>query len=478
MGFYALALAVLVALLAAAGAGWSGSRDPYVVIVLALAGVVAWSLWPAREDRRGPGIRLSRDDQSRLFAVLDEVAQASGQAAPREVFLTLEANAWVAERGGVLGLGSRRQMGLGLPLLQGLGVVQLRAVLAHEFGHFRGGDARLGPFLYQARAAMVRLVQRLGHSALALPFAWYARLFVRVTHALSRRQERIADALAAEVAGSASFAAALHRSTALGHAFDAFWRWEFLPVVQAQLWPPLIEGFARYLQAAPIAAGLETVVEEELRGAKADPTDTHPPLRERLLEITGHLGSRWAPAEGEAMALSLLDDHRGLEDELAQWAGAGTRHSGLPRVGWAALADRLHVPSWEAHQARFGPALAGLTTDNLAAAAAAPEALLARLKKQAGPAWNPSQRTTLAATTLGVALLLALRARGWTLDVELGHPIALRHDGRELQPFELARGLLEGRGEDWEEARARHAIPVLPLDELPGFPAAPQKGFR
>jgi Zn-dependent protease with chaperone function len=34
-----------------------------------------------------------------------------------------------------MGFGSRRVMGLGLPLLQALNVSQLEAVLAHEFGH-------------------------------------------------------------------------------------------------------------------------------------------------------------------------------------------------------------------------------------------------------------------------------------------------------------------------------------------------------
>jgi Zn-dependent protease with chaperone function len=47
-------------------------------------------------------------------------------------------------------------MGLGLPLLQTLTVSQFRAVMAHEFGHYYGGDTKLGPWVYKTRAAIVR----------------------------------------------------------------------------------------------------------------------------------------------------------------------------------------------------------------------------------------------------------------------------------------------------------------------------------
>jgi heat shock protein HtpX len=75
---------------------------------------------------------------------------------PKEVYLIAEVNAWVAQRGGILGVGSRRVVGLGLPLMRILSVAQLRAVLAHEFGHYYGGDTRLGPLVYSMRSAIGR----------------------------------------------------------------------------------------------------------------------------------------------------------------------------------------------------------------------------------------------------------------------------------------------------------------------------------
>jgi heat shock protein HtpX len=81
---------------------------------------------------------------------------------PQDVYLIPEVNAWVARRGGVMGFGSRRAKGLGLSLLQILTVSQFRAVLAHEVGHYYGGDTRLGPWVYKARTAMVRTLLGLG----------------------------------------------------------------------------------------------------------------------------------------------------------------------------------------------------------------------------------------------------------------------------------------------------------------------------
>jgi Zn-dependent protease with chaperone function len=83
-------------------------------------------------------------------------------------------------------------MGLGLPLLRVLTISQLRAVLAHEFGHYYGGDTKLGPWIYKTRSAIGRTLDSLrGHegwsSLLQLPFLWYGKMFLRITHAVSRR---------------------------------------------------------------------------------------------------------------------------------------------------------------------------------------------------------------------------------------------------------------------------------------------------
>jgi Zn-dependent protease with chaperone function len=86
-----------------------------------------------------------------LFKLISGVSNATSQDAPTEVYLVPDVNAWVAQRGGVMGFGSRRVMGVGLPLLGTLTIDQFRAVLAHEFGHYDAGDTMR--FRFRRRAA-------------------------------------------------------------------------------------------------------------------------------------------------------------------------------------------------------------------------------------------------------------------------------------------------------------------------------------
>jgi len=133
-----------------------------------------------------PGPLLEPKEHPKLFEALAGIAEATKQQMPAEVYLTAEVNAWVMDRGGIMGRGRRRIMGLGLPLLQVLSVCQLRAVLAHEFGHFHGGDTKLGPWIYKTRAAIGRTLQGLTaySSFLQTPFLWYGKAFLHMTHAV------------------------------------------------------------------------------------------------------------------------------------------------------------------------------------------------------------------------------------------------------------------------------------------------------
>jgi heat shock protein HtpX len=103
---------------------------------IVIAGILLWSIVP-RVDRFNPtGLRIERASQPRLFAEIDDIALMLDEPLPQEVYLIGEVGAWVADRGGLVGFGSRRVMGVGLPLLAILNVSQFRGVTAHKFGHY------------------------------------------------------------------------------------------------------------------------------------------------------------------------------------------------------------------------------------------------------------------------------------------------------------------------------------------------------
>ena len=79
--------------------------------------VVLWSILPRFDRFEPPGPELLETDAPLLFGELRELAAATDQAMPSHVYLCRDANAFVTERGGIMGIGSRRVLGLGLPLL-------------------------------------------------------------------------------------------------------------------------------------------------------------------------------------------------------------------------------------------------------------------------------------------------------------------------------------------------------------------------
>jgi len=270
VGFYALAAGMAFALAWIPYAAWAyGHRFNFRLAFFCLGGayLILRAIVPRRDRFEAPGPRLQPERQPRLFEEIRGIAGASGQEMPAEVYLVPDVNAWVAQRGGVMGVGGRRIMGLGLPLLQAVSVSEMRAIVAHEFGHYFGGDVKLGPVIYRTREALVRTVIALHqHSGfLQKPFEWYAALFFRVTHAVSRHQELQADALAARIAGADALARGLRTVHGAGLAFGTYWAQEVAPVLGAGYLPPLAVGFSRFLEQPRVNDLLRQAVETEER---------------------------------------------------------------------------------------------------------------------------------------------------------------------------------------------------------------------
>jgi Zn-dependent protease with chaperone function len=202
LGFYALALGISLGLLYipyAEVAYFNRLDIRLALFCLAGAGIVLWSAVPRPDRFQRPGPELTASNQPDLFRLIESVRADTRQSAPKNVFLILDVNAWVAERGGYMGIGSRRVMALGLPLMQILTVDQLRAVLVHEFGHYYGGDRSLGPWIQKTRMGILRTIVSLGERWIRLPFILYANFSFELQMQSLGNRNSTADALAARV---------------------------------------------------------------------------------------------------------------------------------------------------------------------------------------------------------------------------------------------------------------------------------------
>ncbi len=462
--FYGLALVVIALLVGVLYLEMRFRKFNFQITISAVVGafLILKSIVPRPDRFVAPGPLLAPAQQPRLFAELREVAAATGQEMPAEVYLILDVNAWVSQRGGFMGLGSRRVMGLGLPLLQALDLRQLRGVIAHEFGHYHGGDVRIGPWIYQTRAALVRTLQDLSrHSGvLTIPFEWYANLFFRVTHAVSRHQELLADALAARVAGGpAAMGSGLRATHAAALVFPMYLHADVDPVVTAGYLPPLAGGFAQVLERPSISRHLDEAVAQEYKEGKQDPYDTHPPLRERLAALGTEPSGPAIPAGERAVAL--LEELPRLERDLAVgWASrspAGPDTSmlklGSPRadsltiLSWDEVGTRIALPAWKDFAKPFASRLAGVT----------PAGLLtldwAVLGVRLNPGAEVAETFQAANTVVGVAVGLALVRRGYTVDSRPGLGQALVRGDERVEVFGL-RERLSGSLQEVEAWRA------------------------
>jgi Zn-dependent protease with chaperone function len=409
---------------------WRGAKD-----------ALAMRARPAR------GHELTAAEHPGLWRLVDEVAAAVGTKRPARVVVTPEANAAVTQAAG------RRELIIGLPLLATLTMPQLRAVLAHEFGHYGSGHTRLAALTWRARAALYSVSARASGVT-----GWfvknYARLYGGLSGAASRDQEWQADEYAAKVAGPLVAAAAMRRVVSTDLAWGALCD-NYLPLAgPAQRRAPIVPGLRQLLAANE--AHLSVMTDQALDDtARRIWDDTHPPMLERirafeaqarqdaqLLPAAGAAPAAAAPSAGDEPASALLtggDDAfdaieqtlSGDPDPLADWpelvavAGAriaADRAGALARSADAAgVADLTVGHLLEAlHQGRATPLVESLLNPGLA------------------PQHREAGRRQILTDLMGQAIVASLVAAGrarhtvsWTgpmqlVDTSTGEPVELR----------------------------------------------------
>jgi heat shock protein HtpX len=347
----------------------------YVLLMFALcwipAGLLVVSAFTTRRPEFvAPSRQLKREEAPALFAMVEELALQAHTEAPRELYLDWLPNLAVTEVGGALR--SRRVLIVGVPLLPMLSIDELRAGIAHELGHFVGGDTRLMTFSLQTHAlfaSVINAVERnpfsIGahHYAIegGLAFAQalghglvngYSRLYLRLTRPLSRRQELAADALSAKLVSAATAGRALEKVAIAAPLYFNYLQEEVGFAMKRGVMPTdLTPGFERMRERFLSAdAGRRFV--EAVRTSPTDPYDTHPALAERLqaLEPRGEVAAN----RDDRPAATLLADARACDDWLLQTTrermiaaiiASDFSITTLRELPWARIPDEVYAPS-------------------------------------------------------------------------------------------------------------------------------------
>ncbi|MEV0407791.1 M48 family metallopeptidase [Actinoallomurus sp. NPDC050550] len=318
-----------------------GHAGGFKVAALATLGVLAMLrgvfVVGRRKAEELPGVAVSPRDEPELWRTVTELAHQVSTRVPDEIRLVPEVNAAVSEDTRLLGLiPGRRYMFIGIPLMLSLTADEMRAVLCHELGHYSGSHTRLGGITYRGRTSLIRTIERLrDHAIIRTVFLLYAKLYLRVSQAVSRRQELEADASAVAISGRRPMGDALRKVRASAAAWDFYIASYCSLIGPAKARPAdLFAGFYTLLREPSRQEELAKVVNSP---EERSPYDSHPSLAERLAAIAVLPEPNVRPDHRPALAL-LADPQRAA---LATQASMLTEEAQrLPVLEWPQIVER------------------------------------------------------------------------------------------------------------------------------------------
>ena len=183
-------------------------------------------------------VAVSRKDCPKLFDLIESLSNRTGFRMPRHVYLTTDVNACVFYNTGFwsIFLPVRKNLEIGLGLFNSTTIQEVKAVLAHEFGHFGQSSMKVGSAVSITNTVLYNLIHTddffdralnrwrsarwtvwrvfgifvYGWISLLKRITCYFFLFVqRGDRKLSRLMEFEADEVACRLAGSDAFVSAM-----------------------------------------------------------------------------------------------------------------------------------------------------------------------------------------------------------------------------------------------------------------------------
>ena len=304
------------------------------LVALVLLGSSILALWAGNLEKPR-GLRITAEDAPLLFDALARIRQKVKGPRIHEVYLDDEFNAGISQlpRWGGLG-GNVNRLIIGMPLLMAMDRQRILAVLAHEYGHLRGGHGKALAWIYRSRIGWARFNKGLERkqNVFMKPTVWFMRWYTprlqAMTLALARQDEYEADAIAARILGREVVASSLIE-------FDLKSQWmsqEYWPdhwrraLVHAQPRAPLTRLRLQALRPLPRALAYRSLqIAWKREGSEQD---THPVLRERvqaLVQVDQPMLPRWSESAATELLGPKLDalinalDARWCESQRDAW---------------------------------------------------------------------------------------------------------------------------------------------------------------
>lgn len=340
----------------------------------------------SRQDRSGY-IRITDTEQPELFATIRQLSDEIGAPFPKNVYLSPDVNASVFYDSGFwsMFLPVKKNLVIGLGLVNSLNTGEFKAVLAHEFGHFSQKSMKIGSYVYQVNRVIHNMLYDnegygkflSGWANVSGYFAFFATITVKVVEViqgllrdmykhvnksylgLSREMEFHADAVAAEVAGGNNLVSALNKLQLGDSTYQAVLQtcngWLEKNELSKNFYGPqrfLMKNLAAEY-GFPITNEIPDVLPDHpdndsfCRVSIQDQWASHPPIAERTHALVALKMDR---APDTSQAWSLFESPVGLQESLTAlvYKAGGIDAGGKTILGNEDFAD-LHEKTSEAY---------------------------------------------------------------------------------------------------------------------------------
>jgi len=205
-------------------------------------------LFAVSRDENPARVPITEKEQPELFAFIRRLSKETNTAFPKKIYVSPDVNACVFYNSGFwsMFLPVRKNLEIGLGLVNSINISEFKAVIAHEFGHFSQRSMKLGSYTYNVNKVIHNMLYennsytnflnswaRLGSFLrffalatvkIAAGIQWILRgmyTFINRNYlSLSREMEFHADAISASVSGGNNLVSALSRTELAGNCYN------------------------------------------------------------------------------------------------------------------------------------------------------------------------------------------------------------------------------------------------------------------
>ncbi|MEN6355983.1 MAG: M48 family metallopeptidase [Armatimonadota bacterium] len=297
---------------------------------------IAATIWSKPQFE--PALIVPLNKEPELGKFIAGLCSAVGTGLPDYVMIHAEPTFYVCQSKieTLNGRAKGRILAIGLPLVAGLTINELRAILAHEFAHFSGGDtlysSRVVPVYSGAVTACATMTECINESdsmSQALPMMAprflldiYLRLFHLINMTISRTREKRADMISALTCGSQSFKIALMKTAGL---MPTFWDESAKKIVMENN-PDNCSYYTAFRSSLPKLTDLANAHYKHRLIEVENKYDSHPILQTRLESIPD-IVERYTDKGSSSRLLINLEEYEQKLGEFYKIASAAPMHN-------------------------------------------------------------------------------------------------------------------------------------------------------